>query len=222
MAEPAVRHRSLLFGPLEAVLVASLGLAVLVLWRSDTDAKRVVSREERGLAFLRTLVAAQVEFHAKGARDVDGDGKPEFATLDELVAAGLVAGTLLRDDVATYLESDGYRVEVLLPSGEMPNRRKAWARSSEHVDSRLAAVTFAVVGLPLAKGPRVLRGFYLDGSGYGYAVDGVYSPDRDPSVPPPLFELREGEKGENGGHDGGPQWRPFEAPAGVNIELPHK
>jgi len=217
------RHRSLRFGALEAIAVLAIVAAALVATRSDADAKGVVSREARALAFLRGVVEAETAYKASGRSDADGDGVPEYGALAALVASGLLAGPLEKDADGEHLSLEGYRVEVLLPVGETPKGLLAWSRSRGPSDAQLAATTFAAVALPVGASrgdPRTLRAFYLDARGYGFAVDGVYSPDRDPSLPPPLFELRGGEKGDDGGREGGPLWRPFEKPAGVPLDLP--
>src|SRR5437879_5929576 len=111
----SLRHRALRFGPFEAILVASLSLTAYVLWRSDRKASEVVAREERGLAFLRRVLAAEQSFRASGRRDADGDGKPEFGSLDDAAGAGALPGPVVRDERGAFLSTPGYRVEVLLP-----------------------------------------------------------------------------------------------------------
>lgn len=206
-----VRHKSLRFGWLQAVLVASLGVGVAVVWRSDRSAADVIEREEAGLATLHALLDAQRRFLAAGRRDDDHDGRPEYGTLDDLVAAGLWTGPLARDGDVPVDARGSYRFEVLLPGGVHPTGVKTLVRGRRGADTRLATGAVAVVALPRRDGPRVLRGFYLDAAGWGFVSEGVYAADRDPSAPAPRVELRE-EK-DRGGHDDGPNWRPFLVPA---------
>src|SRR5262245_3877072 len=213
MPEGRSRHRALRFGPLEAFIVLALAVAGTVAWRSDSHAKGVVSREQQALAFARRLVQAEQAFRAQRRRDLDGDGTAEFGPLAELVAAGLVDGPVAKDDDAEHLRRGGYRFEVLLPDRETPKGLKSWSRSGGPVDPRLATTTFAVVALPSGGEAPALRAFYLDGLGYGYSADGVYSAHRESTASPPLLELRGTEKGDDGGRDDGPAWRPFEKPA---------
>jgi len=217
----AVRHKALRFGLLEAGLVASLCATAFVVWRSDASARDVIAREERGLSFLRGVLAAEQAFRAAGKRDEDGDGKPEFGTLADLAAARLVEGPVERDEHGPFVPTAGYRVRVLLPSDLSGTRAVRWARPGAPVDPALSATTVAVVALPRGGGPRVLRAFYLDAAGYGFASDGVYSAERDPTLAPPLRELRDGTR-DDGGHEGGAGWRAFEAPPGVWFEKPGK
>lgn len=208
-----VRHRSLRFGTLEVVLVASLLGGAYVVAASERSARDVIGREEQGLATLRGLLDAERRFLAKTLRDDDHDGKGEFGSLDDLVAAGLWEGPVTRDADVAFTVRGPYRYEVLLPGGVHPTGVKTLVEGHRGVDARLASATVAVVALPHAAGPRVLRGFYLDAAGYGYVAEGVYAADRDPTAPAPRVELRE-EK-DRGGRDDGPNWRAFEQPAGA-------
>ncbi|MBL9087480.1 MAG: hypothetical protein JNM10_10085 [Planctomycetia bacterium] len=205
-----VRSRSLRFGVLEAVLLASVAGGAAIVLASREDGLAVVEREQAVLADVAALERAEGEFRAAGRRDDDGDGTPEYGSLEDLVAAGLVPGPVLRDLDGPHLRRGSYRLEVLLPSATLPTGEREWGRGGSAVDPKLAAATFAVVARPVRGEARVLRSFYVDGAGYAFTAEGVNEADRDPTVPPPQRELRGDD--ERGGHEDGPIWRPTRKP----------
>jgi hypothetical protein len=197
------------FGVFEVLGLAAVGTILWLIHVSLREARIVVAREERALALVRRLGAAEEAFKAAARLDHNGDGMPEFGGLEDLVAAGLVDGPVERDEVGPRLDLEGYRVEILLPSGVDPGGRRLLARRPDLADPRVSAHQFAVVAMPIREGPRALRGFYLDAVGQLYVAEGVYDPDREPYAPPPPLELREDK--DEGGAAQGPVWRRYEA-----------
>ena len=165
-----IRHRSLRFGPLEGVALASLLVAAAAWAAPRPGVKAEIRREERALALVRTVAAAEQAFLEKKSLDANGDGKPEYGPLSALVNAGVLSAPLRSDAAGTFLEESGYRIEVLLPTGPLPGGGTSLARSSERADPVLSARVFAVVGLPQAGGRRAL---YLDMTGRLYQAEGV-------------------------------------------------
>ena len=208
----AVRSRSLRLGILELALLAAAGAGVAVVASSDDDARRLIERERRAYAFVERVAAAERAFRAAGTRDLDRDGRPEYGTLADLEQGTVDLGRRQQDADGDYLAIEGYRVEVLLPTG-LERSARTWGRSTVAADAQLASQTFAVVALPLRDGPRVLRGFYLDGDGYAYVAEGVYAADGDPTIAPPRVEMR--KQKEVGGHDQGGVWRSWLRPPGA-------
>lgn len=213
-----VRSRALRFGVLEAVLLTSVVGGVLVVADSRRDGQAVVAREQAALDDVARLEAAQATFRAGKRRDDDGDGVPEYGSLEDLVAAGLVEGPVLSDADAPHLRRGSYRLEVLLPSAVLPTGQREFRRGRPTPDPKLAATTYAVVAMPVRGAPRVLRSFYADAAGYAFTSEGVNEADRDPTTLPPLRELRADE--ERGGHEDGPIWRPTRKPTGAATPAP--
>jgi hypothetical protein len=208
-----VPSRALRFGVLEAVLLVSFVGGAAVVATSHDDGQAVVVREQAVLDEVAAVVRAEAAFRAAGRRDDDADGAPEYGSLEDLVAAGLVAAPVVRDAEGPHLRRGPYRVEVLLPTAVLPSGPRELGRGGATVDPKLTALTFAVVASPVRDDARVLRSFYEDGAGYAYTAEGVNEADRDPTAPPPLRELRGDD--ERGGHEDGPIWRPTRRPPGV-------
>jgi len=213
-----VRSRSLRFGLLEAVLLASVAGGTAIVLASREDGLAVVAREQAVLGEVAAVEGAQATFRAAGRRDDDGDGTPEYGSLEDLVAAGLVAGPVLRDADGPHLRRGSYRLEVLLPTATLPTGQRELGRGGRAVDPKLSAATFAVVAMPVRGEARVLRSFYVDGAGYAFTAEGVNEADRDPTVPPPQRELRGDD--ERGGHEDGPIWRPTRKPPAATLPAP--
>jgi hypothetical protein len=179
-------------GPLEVAILASLVAAFLVLWTPWREAKRILSREEEALAVARAVAAAERTFHARRAKDANGDGLAEYGTLDDLAAAGLLPRPVAREPAPAHLSVGTYRIEVLLPEGLTPQEgRRTLSRAGGPVDSVLASETFAVVALPGADREGGLRALYTDETGRTWYADEVTDPDRGTATLPPAFTLKE-------------------------------
>lgn len=202
----AVRHRSLRFGPLGAVGVLAVALGVVGVLSHRDDAAAVIAREEAARTFLAELVRAQAAFRARGTRDDDRDGQPEYGTIEDLVASGLLAGPVARDAEGAHVVRGAYRFDVLLPAHVLPSGQREFAHGPTPVDPRLSSGTFAVAARPRRGAPRSLRSFYEDAAGYAYTAEGVNEPDRDPVNPLPRRELRGDD--DRGGDEEGSMWRP--------------
>lgn len=202
----AVRHRSLRFGPLGAVGLLSVALGVAGVLAHRDDAVAVIEREEAARTFLADLVRGQASFRARGARDDDRDGQPEFGTIEDLVRAGLIAGPVHFDAEGAHVLRGAYRFDVLLPAHVLPSGQREFAHGPTPVDPRLATAAYAVVARPRRDAPRALRSFYEDAAGFAYTAEGVNEPDRDPVNPLPRRELRGDD--DRGGDDEGSMWRP--------------
>jgi len=204
-----VRHRSLRFGLLEAVVLGSILAGGALVARALKDADAVIGREEAALAFVRRIGAMEATFKESRRLDRNGDGQPEYGSLEDLHRADLLEAAPRTDAAGPHLVIEGYRVEVLLPTEADPTGRRVLTRLPGRADGRLAAQQFVVVAVPSGEG-RALRGWYLDAQGWLYGAEGVYDPDRDPTSPPPRLELR--EERDEGGTDDGPFWRRIEPP----------
>jgi hypothetical protein len=187
-----LRHRSLRFGTLHAVIVVSLAAGLLVLWAPWREAKEILTREEAALSVARSVAAAQRTFRERKVKDANGDGLPEYGTLDELRAAGLLSLDVAREPAPAHLAVGAYRIEVLLPEGLTPrDGRHALTRAGGAVDPVLASETFAVVALPGPDREGGLRALYTDSSGKTWYADEVTDPDRGTGTAPPSATLRE-------------------------------
>ena len=197
-----IRHRSLRFGPLEAVAVASLLVAAAAFAAPGPRVRDEVRREERALVLLRRVAAAEQAFLAKKTLDANGDGVPEYGPLAALVKAGVLDAAVRSDASGTFLEESGYRLEVLLPSGPLPGGGVSLARSTERVDPALSARTFAVVALPQKGAGR--RALYLDPTDRLYQAEGV---NDDEGKSARAFPARVLERKDEDLKDGSTIWR---------------
>lgn len=213
-----VAPRSLRFGTLEAVLLAAALAGAAIVGTSRDDGQTVVERERAAIDAVAEVERAEAAFRTANRRDDDTDGRPEYGSLEDLVAAGLVPGPIQRDAEGPHLRRGSYRVEVLLPTATLPSGQREFGRGGAAIDPKLTEATFAVVALPVRGEPRVLRSFYADGAGYAFTAEGVNEADRDPTAPPPLRELRGDD--ERGGHEDGPIWRPTRKPSDATAPPP--
>ncbi len=184
-----VAHRSLLFGTLDALVVASIAVGLFFLWGPWREGGEIVKTDGEALDLVRRVAKAEHAFRERRVKDVNGDGIAEYGTLADLKAAGLVRETSTAG--AAVVLPGGERVEVLLPDRLSREHRRLLSRAGGPVDPVLAADSFAVVSLPTGDRKGGLRAYYLDEQDRLWYADEVTSPDRGTALVPPAYALEQ-------------------------------
>lgn len=192
------RRRESLLGSL-LVLVAAFACVLGLLVRVDRSVATVLARERSAHAVAQKVVAAQARLlSARGA----------YGSLAELGAAGLLDLPLVTVEGATFAVLNGYRHDVLLPTGPgigplIPLGLPDLARP----DAELARKHFAVVARPLEPGLSGYRIWYLDEAGRTFVCEGVSDEEGLAANPLPAFLVTR----PSDGREPGPVWRSVNA-----------
>jgi hypothetical protein len=175
------RRREHLLWPL-VVVAAAVAAVPVVLGRERAAATERVAREDAALATARAVAAAERRFHTTNAR---------YGWLEDLHAAGLLTGLATAPGPhGLQVASDGYRLDVLLPSasalrGEVPLA----PRDAGPAEPALAARHFAVVARPERPGEDGFRIWYLGEDGRVFLSEGVSDAEGLRENPLPLFRV---------------------------------
>lgn len=187
------RRESLLLSLL--VLGAALACVLVLLARVDRSVAEVLARERAAHSAAQRVVQAQTRLlAARGA----------YGGVADLAAAGLLDLPLTTVAGATCATLDGYRLDVLLPTGPgigplVPVGLPELARP----DAELARKHFAVVARPLEPGRSGYRIWYLDEAGRTFVCEGVSDEEGLAANPLPEFLVTR----PSDGREPGPVWR---------------
>jgi hypothetical protein len=166
----AARRRDGLL-PFAAVLFATIALVVGAFWRERARATAVVAREDAALDLLHRLLAAEGRLRERQGR---------YGWLGELERAGLLpAGARLEPGAPPHLLAEGYRFDVLLPTGRLGPAVTIEPEGSPRggPDEALLREHVAVVARPLSPGEDGYRVWYLDERADLYLNEGVVDVD---------------------------------------------
>lgn len=154
--EAAHPRRRETLAPFVLALVGVLAVVAGTVAREVGRGRELVGHEDRALAALFRLEAAEAGHHAATGR---------YAFVEELAASGWLEGMEIAGPPGErYVRSSGYRLDVLLPHAEvgpavLVTPRRAGAAE---VDPALAMRHHAVVARPLSPGGTGYRTYYID------------------------------------------------------------
>jgi hypothetical protein len=175
------RRREHILWPL-AVLALVAAAVPLLLHGVRREAEARVRREDEALAAVRAVAAAERVFHAQQGR---------YGWLEELRDAGLLAALpSAAGPHGLHVTSDGYRLDVLLPSARLPAGEVPIApRNAGPPEPTLAARHFAVVARPVRPGQDGFRIWYLDEEDRVFLSEGVSDTEGLRGNPLPPFRV---------------------------------
>jgi hypothetical protein len=109
-ARAATRRFPIVSCAVAAILVPVLFIGSVFLWllsmRLDAEKKTMrLAAEKQMAAILQVISAQENEYLKNGKHDADGDGKPDYATLDQMKAAGHQLGLDAGNTKGAYLVS---------------------------------------------------------------------------------------------------------------------
>lgn len=189
------RRRERLLLPL-GVLLAVTTACLVVFLRTRDGVRDLVERERGALAVARRLAEAERLYLEREGR---------YGSVAEVGAAGLLGGiSVISASDANHAVSPGYRLDVLLPSGQAlgPLLPLALPERSPP-DPELARRHFAIVARPLNPGVSGYRSWYLDEAGLLLVSEGIS--DEEGLLQNPLPQFRVARPSE--GKEPGPVWR---------------
>ena len=162
----ATRREHTLFFSL--ILIGAAVLIVAPLLKERRIAGTKVQNENQALSALFDLAEAETRYHETHGR---------YGWLGDLVRGDLVEGYVVREeDGRRYLETPGYRTDILLPHGREGAAGVAIAPrgpGQPPPDPELVRRHFVLVARPLAPGQSGWRIWYLDERGEVYLNEGV-------------------------------------------------
>lgn len=193
------RRREALLLPL-AVIALAVGSALWIGRGEDARLGALVTRERAAFQLLRTLAAAEAGYKAREGR---------FGSVADLGRAGLLPpGATRRDGEAVWLAADGYRIDVLLPTGPgVGGLVPLGLPGPSRPDPDLAVRHFSAVARPLEPGVSGYRIIYLDEQGRSFVSEGLSDEEGLRENPLPAFRVE-----KHGDAKGlGIVWRPVDA-----------
>lgn len=124
----------------------------------------MVAREDAALSALRSLLVAAEEHRKRAGR---------FGWLEEMAAGTPLAVATEAGAQGLEGRSDGYRIELLLPTGRGPTGDVLLGAHGSTLDPLLAARHLALVARPRLPGKDGYRSYYLDETGRVFVQEGV-------------------------------------------------
>lgn len=150
------------------ILVGAAVLIVTPLLKEQRVARTKVANENQALGALFALAEAQTRYHEAHGR---------YGWLADLVSSELVDAYAVREEGGRqYIETPGYRTDVLLPHGREGAAGVAIAPrgpGQPPPDPELVQRHFVLVARPLTPGQSGWRMWYLDERGDVYLNEGV-------------------------------------------------
>jgi hypothetical protein len=147
-----------------AVFVAIVAGVFAVLLAQRAVARGKVDREDAALEAVRLVLREAEAYRREAGR---------FGWLEELGAAKPLRLPVVPGPQGLEARTEGYRIQVLLPTGRSASGQVLLAPSGATFDPLLAARHVAVVARPLVPGEDGYRAFYLDETGRVFVQEGA-------------------------------------------------